>query len=94
MSTASIEPGSTIELNDFHSKKIALLNGLGFGWLPHYLVEKELRRGTVRPVRWNGSSSHQFRPFLYFRGEDRLGKAGRLFIETLRKEGGVPASRA
>jgi DNA-binding transcriptional LysR family regulator len=86
MSTAVIEPDSTIELNDFHSKKLALVNGLGFGWMPKYLIESELRRGILVPVKWKGTSAHRFRPFLYYRGEKRLGKAGRLFIETLRQE--------
>jgi len=86
MSTAAIEPDSTIELNDFHSKKIALANGIGFGWMPRYLVESELRRGTLRIVRWTGAHTHDFRPFLYHRGANRLGRAGRLFIEGLQKE--------
>ena len=89
MSTASIEPNGTIELNDFYSKKLALVNGLGFGWMPRYLIENELRRGLLKPVRWKGTSHHRFRPYLYYRGERRLGKAGRLLIETLRRESGT-----
>lgn len=88
MSTAAIEPEATIELNDFHSKKLALVNGIGFGWMPRYLIESELRRGLLKTVRWSGPSTHRFRPYLYYRGERMLGKSGSLFIEALRREFG------
>ena len=83
MSTAFIEPHSTIELNDFHTKKIALLEVIGFGWMPHYLIQRELERGILKPIKWPGRNTHLFRPYLYHRGTKRLGKAGRLFIEML-----------
>ena len=83
--TASLECESTLQLNDFYSKKAAILAGLGFGWLPDYLAEAELKSGKLKVVSWSRSSAHIFKPFLYHRGPMRLGRAGRLFIRELLK---------
>ena len=83
METASIEGGSTIQLNDFHSKKLAIMNGLGFGWMPKYLIKNELKNGQLKLVKWSKSSIHTFKPHLYYRSEKRLGKTARLFIDSL-----------
>ncbi len=83
MATASIESNSTIKLNDFHSKKLAVMNGLGFGWLPDYLIENELKSGQLKIVHWNRASQHVFKPHLYYKNEKTLGKTAKLLIERL-----------
>lgn len=37
-------------LPDFHSKRVALLEGVGFGWLPQHLVQDDLAAGRLEPV--------------------------------------------
>jgi len=37
LSTAGIEAHSTVHLNDFASKREAILAGIGYGWLPEHL---------------------------------------------------------
>lgn len=66
--TAGLEPASTIRLNDFASKKAAILAGIGYGWLPDGLIAAELARGVLRRVRWPRRSTHRFHPYLYHRG--------------------------
>ncbi|MBV1909570.1 MAG: LysR family transcriptional regulator [Kangiellaceae bacterium] len=70
-------------LSDFKSKKQALLEGIGFGWMPYYLVEKELRTGQLNEVNYQHGSRFSFTPHLVWRAEKPLGKTGKKFIEQL-----------
>lgn len=84
LSTARLEPHSTIHLNDFHTKKDALLAGMGYGWMPEYLVDKELARGRLVRVAWSGANTHLFRPHVYHRADRSLGRAASAVVEGLR----------
>ena len=84
--TASVEPRSAVSLNDFAAKKSAILAGTGYGWLPEYLIDKELARGIVKRVRWEGASVHAFAPRLYTRVGRRLGRAASQVVERLLEE--------
>lgn len=79
--TASIEARSTVHLNDFASKRAAILAGIGYGWLPDALIEGDLRRRRLRRIRWTGASKHVFRPRLYHRSE--VGPAARQLIAAV-----------
>lgn len=70
-------------LSDFQSKKQALLAGIGFGWMPHYLVEKTLKSGQLVEVSYQHGSRFSFTPHLVWRAENPLGKTGQKFIEKL-----------
>jgi len=72
-------------LSSHHTKKEALLMGVGFGWMPLYLVHKELRAGTLREVKYAGGSWYRFTPRLVHRSDRRLGRAGKEFISLLRQ---------
>jgi DNA-binding transcriptional LysR family regulator len=80
MSTRDLDPVSLIHLSDFPAKKAAVLQKLGYGWLPEPLIQKELKRGLLRPVRWERTSVHVHSPVLYHRGERALGKGGRALL--------------
>jgi DNA-binding transcriptional LysR family regulator len=54
-------------LSGFIAKKQALLMGLGFGWMPRYLVTAELRGGLLRELRYVGGSRYRFTPMLVHR---------------------------
>lgn len=82
-STAGLELSTTIQLNDFHAKKEAILAGLGFGWLPEYLIQSELKAKSLVPVPWPKGNRHLFHPHLYHRGEQRLGRAAKEFIKAI-----------
>ncbi|MCA9676568.1 MAG: LysR family transcriptional regulator [Kofleriaceae bacterium] len=81
--TGAIERRATVDLNDFHAKRAAILAGIGFGWLPDHLCADELRRGTLRPLRYRRGHRHSFAPRLYHRAGVRLGPAARRVVEAL-----------
>lgn len=81
LSTAGIEAHSTVMLNDFSSKREAILAGIGYGWLPDAMIARELATRRLRRVRWTRPSTHTFRPCLYHRGH--VGPAGQRLIATL-----------
>ena len=82
--TAALEGSiSAFHLNDFGSKKLALMKGFGFGWMPNADIAQELKRGQLVKVKWSHASTHTFEPRLYHRGERRLGPAARHFIEAV-----------
>ncbi|MFO0619152.1 MAG: LysR family transcriptional regulator [Polyangiaceae bacterium] len=83
LSTAALEPNSHVVLNDFQAKKEAILAGIGFGWMPEHLVTGELGRGQLRPVRFEGGDTHDFRPRLYRRRTRPVGRAGRAVLVAL-----------
>jgi len=72
-------------LSSHHTKKEALLMGVGFGWMPLYLVHSELKSGALREVKYQGGSWYRFTPRLVHRADRRLGRAGEQFISLLRK---------
>jgi DNA-binding transcriptional LysR family regulator len=84
LSTMGLEQQSTVRLNDFASKKAGLLAGMGFGWMPEYLIADELRRGKLVRVRWKGESTHTFAPRLYHHAGRTLGRAASRVIDELR----------
>jgi DNA-binding transcriptional LysR family regulator len=72
-------------LSSHHTKKEALLMGVGFGWMPLYLVHQELKSGALREVKYEGGSWYRFTPRLVHRADRQLGRAGQEFISLLRK---------
>ena len=70
-------------LDGFVAKKQALRMGLGFGWMPRYLVNRELHAGTLREVRYAGGSRYHFTPLLVHRTTAPLGRTGRRLAEVL-----------
>ncbi len=83
LSTSSLEAQSTVHLNDFASKKAAIIGGVGYGWLPDYMTDEELRRGVLRRVRWEEASTHSFEPRLYHQADAHLGRAAERVLEAL-----------
>ena len=70
-------------LSDFKSKKQALLQGLGFGWMPYYLVKKELAENKLVEVNYQHGSRFIFTPHLVWRAERKLGKTAQRFMHLL-----------
>jgi DNA-binding transcriptional LysR family regulator len=71
-------------LSGFDAKKQALLKGLGFGWMPMYLVADELRSGALRELPYVAGSRYRFTPQLVYRIDRPLGRAGTRLAELLR----------
>ena len=73
---------NVVFLSDFHSKRIALLQEAGFGWVPRHLVEEDLK--TSRLVLLDAEpNSWTYRPQMLVRTGHALGMAAQLFVETM-----------
>lgn len=73
-------------LAGFNTKKQALLMGLGFGWMPRYLIESELASGALKEVAYVGGARYRFMPALVHRRDQPLGRAGQELSRLLRGE--------
>jgi len=72
-------------LSGFIVKKQALLMGLGFGWMPRYLVDRELAEGRLLEVDFVGGSRYRFIPHLVSRMDRPLGRGGQKLADYLSK---------
>lgn len=90
LSTSTLDRESSFQVGDFHNKKDVLLSGMGFGWMPEYLIHRELEAGELRIVQWNRESERVFFPHLYYPRGDRLGRAGRAFVNAYKALQKVP----
>ncbi len=79
--TEKIDQQSTVHLSDFHAKKAAIMAGIGFGWLPDWLMESELKRRTLVPVEIAAPNVHVFQPVLVCRSQP--GRALSRIVEHL-----------
>lgn len=71
-------------LSGFVAKKQALQMGLGFGWMPAYLVAEDLRSGALLELPFEGGSRYRFTPQLVHRASQPLGRAGARFAQLLK----------
>ncbi|MBL8913122.1 MAG: hypothetical protein JNM17_20670 [Archangium sp.] len=80
--TADLDRQSAVHLSDFHAKKDAIMAGLGFGWLPEWLIERELRTGALKALSIGSGAVHTFEPRAVVRAGS-AGKATRLLLSAL-----------
>ncbi|MFT6977843.1 MAG: DNA-binding transcriptional LysR family regulator [Shewanella psychromarinicola] len=73
-------------LSGFIMKKNALLKGLGFGWMPDFLIAEELHQGQLIEIDFIGGNRFSFTPQLVSTLERPLGRAGQLFTELILQE--------
>jgi DNA-binding transcriptional LysR family regulator len=71
-------------LSGFAAKKQALLMGLGFGWMPDYLVRRELRSGALCEVSFAGGSRYRFTPLIVRRLDRPIGRSTKRLADLLR----------
>lgn len=70
-------------LSDFFTKHRAILMGLGFGWMPFYLVRDDLEGGRLVEVPFSGETRFDFIPQLVYPANRPLGRAGERFHQLL-----------
>ena len=71
-----------VYLSDFHSKRLAALSGVGFGWLPEHLIAGDLAAGALAVVP-GVPSEWVYHPQLVHRSDVALGRAAALFVAVL-----------
>ena len=89
--------GALLRVCDHERAKSAILAGLGVGWLPRHLVERELSSGVVRRARARDETLRLLRPRLFHRPRAELGRAARALVDrfaALEGETGAQAVRA
>ena len=72
-----------VYLSDFHSKRLAVLEGAGFGWLPAHLVREDVERGRLVRIDAVDGNEWTYQPELIHRAKEGLGRAGTLFRRLL-----------
>ena len=72
-----------VRLSDFHAKRQAMLDGVGYGWLPLHLAERDLADGGLVLVDLPEGNRWTYHPQLITRRDEPLGRAAALFIELL-----------
>lgn len=73
-----------VYVSSFHSKREALLMGVGFGWMPLHLVHGDLEAGAVRELHYVGGARYRFTPRVVYRAEDKIGRAALQCLALLR----------
>lgn len=68
-----------VYLSGFIYKKRAISMGLGYGWMPEFLIREELKMGELNVVDYQGGSEYQFTPRIVSTDLRPLRKAGLLF---------------
>ena len=71
-----------IYLSDFHSKRIALLAGVGFGWMPLHLVDEALADERLVLVNLIEGNRWTYRPRLVVCRRAGPSRAAELFAKT------------
>ena len=82
----AIGSAQVFRLSDFLSKRIALLGGAGYGWLPTPLANRYLGDGRLVELALTEGSRFAFAPRLMHRSDGSLGRGGQLFEELLHEE--------
>lgn len=86
LSTEKMDFDSYFFVKGFMTKKLAIMNRLGFGWLPDYLIADEILKGSLRLLRTEVKNTGTVRPRLYHRPEEQMGKASLELLRFLKAE--------
>lgn len=77
-------------LGDFHCKLSAIVQGVGYGWLPDYLAQPLLDRGILVPVRFDAFYRFSLVPLFATRQGRLPGRACQLLLSSLVKHNWLP----
>ena len=70
-------------LSDFHAKRLALLAGSGFGWMPLHLIEADLQAGQLMPLVVDGRSEWTYTPAVSARAGSAVLRGAQTFLDSL-----------
>jgi DNA-binding transcriptional LysR family regulator len=67
-------------------------SGLGFGWLPRHMIEREICEGVLKPLPMDKGGSRNPQFYLYSSKDKPLGPATQILIELIRNFDTAPLS--
>ncbi len=68
---------------DFHTRLEGLRTALGFAWMPTYLIEDDVRKGVLVPLRLERLTVQRFDVGLAHRTSPPLGRTGRQLLDLM-----------
>lgn len=77
-----IGSGNVVYLSDFHSKRIGLIQGAGYGWIPKHFIEDDLKEGRLQQLDAE-TNFWTYRPQVIVKKGRKIGRAGRIFLESV-----------
>jgi DNA-binding transcriptional LysR family regulator len=80
---AFTESQQVVHLSDFHSKRLGMLERVGYGWIPEHLVEDDLASGDLVVVESASTHRWTYHPGAVTRKQPSIGRAGQLFLDLL-----------
>lgn len=84
LSTESFRFDSYLFVGDFTTKWSAIRKGIGFGWLPDYLIANDLEKGVLKVLKTEIANSVKLQPVLLHRPQESLGRAAKELLKFLR----------
>jgi DNA-binding transcriptional LysR family regulator len=72
-----------VRFSDFHSKRAALLVGVGFGWMPLHLVADDLASGALVLIDLPDGNRWTYQPQLITRRDEPPGRAAALLMDVV-----------
>ena len=77
-----IGSGNVVYLSDFHSKRIGLIEGAGYGWIPKHFIEDDLKEGRLQQLDAE-TNFWTYSPQVIVKNGRKIGRAGQIFLETI-----------
>jgi DNA-binding transcriptional LysR family regulator len=74
---------------DFYSQLEGIRNGLGFAWMPTYMIEEDLKCNRLAPLIVQGRSVHKFDISIMHRQSPKPGPASRFLVDLLQHSQGI-----
>ncbi len=74
---------------DFYSQLEGIRQGLGFAWMPTYMIEDDLKCNHLTPLKMQGQSIHKFDISVLHRQTPKLGPASRFLVDLLQHSPGI-----
>lgn len=84
LSTEATRFDSYFFVADFTTKWSAIRKGIGFGWLPDYLIADDLNRGVLKVLPTEIANSVKLQPMLLHRPHEGLGRAAKELLKFLK----------
>ncbi len=77
-----------VRVSDFHTKLLAIHQGVGFGWMPEHLAREALASGTIVSVKFTQGNRWTYAPHLVERAQEPMGRAGQFLVRLLLADAG------